>query len=75
VPPPLAAGNVKADTRRQVLPRTLGEAIEAFEADQAFTARLGKEFSAMYARLLWFDWYRFAAHVTDWEISEYRDVL
>jgi glutamine synthetase len=75
VPPPLAAGNVKADTRRAVLPRTLGEAIEAFEADQTFTARLGKEFSAMYARLLWFDWYRFAAHVTDWEISEYRDVL
>jgi glutamine synthetase len=53
------------------LPRTLGEAITAFE-DSEFTAKvLGSEVHAAYARLRRAEWEEYNTVVSDWELARY----
>lgn len=53
------------------LPRTLGEAIEAFEGDEFLVEVLGKHIYTKYLEAKKEEWYKFCSHVTDWEIGEY----
>ncbi len=55
----------------QPLPRTLGEAVDAFEADP-FTERvLGTELKNEFIRYKRSEWNEYHQHVSDWEIRRY----
>ena len=56
---------------RQRLPRTLVEAIEAFDADALAKEVLGPVMHASFSRFKHDEWDRFHEHVTDWELEEY----
>ncbi|MCP9210291.1 glutamine synthetase family protein [Streptomyces sp. NEAU-Y11] len=53
------------------LPRTLGAALDALEADEALTEVLGKDFTASFLSYKRDEVQRFERHVTDWEFTEY----
>nr|WP_237534352.1 glutamine synthetase family protein [Streptomyces sp. SID3343] len=53
------------------LPTTLAEALDAFEADDAITALLGKQFTDAFLTYKRDEVARFRRHVTDWEFEEY----
>jgi glutamine synthetase len=57
------------------LPRTLGEALTALEADAALRAGLGEDFVAYYRRLKEAELRRFHQAVTDWEQREYFEIF
>jgi len=57
------------------LPRSLGEAIDAFEASTMFRAELGDDVVDYFVKLKRSEWNRFAAAVTDWEQREYFDLF
>lgn len=57
------------------MPRSLGEALDALEADQALADRLGKDFVAYYASIKRAELARFGQEVTDWEQREYFRVF
>jgi glutamine synthetase len=59
------------DGRFGRLPRTLGEAIDTFQADTLLTAALGDELSGLLVDFHSDEWARFCATVTDWERSMY----
>ncbi|MHC3473513.1 glutamine synthetase family protein [Streptomyces sp. 7R007] len=61
--------------RAEPLPRSLGEALDALEADQALTDRLGKDFVAYYTGVKRAEIARFDQSVTDWEQREYFRVF
>jgi glutamine synthetase len=61
------------DPRFPKLPLTLGEAIEAFEADSVVRAALGPELSDLLVEFKRDEWARFCGYVTDWEKSIYWD--
>lgn len=62
-------------TQAEPLPRSLGEALDALEADQALADRLGKDFVAYYASIKRAELARFGQEVTDWEQREYFRVF
>jgi glutamine synthetase len=53
------------------LPRTLGEAIDAFEADELARAVLGPAFHADYAALKRREWETYNTVVSEWEREQY----
>ncbi|OMQ16674.1 glutamine synthetase [Modestobacter sp. VKM Ac-2676] len=53
------------------LPRTLGAAVEALEADVVFRAALGDAVIDWYARIKRAEYERYLAQVSDWEQREY----
>ena len=55
----------------RLLPRTLGEAIDAFAGSDLYRARLGPEVADHLVALKRSEWNRFLAAVTDWEQREY----
>jgi glutamine synthetase len=57
------------------LPMTVWEAVQCLAEDSAVTTFLGQELSTAYRGILRLTAERFAAHVTDWEIAEYRGIL
>jgi glutamine synthetase len=57
------------------LPRSLGEALDALEADQALATRLGKDFVSYYTGIKRAEIDRFSQEVTDWEQREYFRVF
>ncbi|MFL5994357.1 MAG: glutamine synthetase family protein [Streptomyces sp.] len=57
------------------LPRSLGEAVDALEADQTLADRLGKDFVSYYASIKRAEIARFDQEVTDWEQREYFRVF
>ena len=61
------------DDGSPLLPRTLGDAIEAFGAAPLWAEALGADVARYLARLRASDWARFCAAVTDWEQAEYFD--
>jgi glutamine synthetase len=74
-PGPPATDDVLADERLARVPATLIEGVEAFAADETLAAALGEDLARTFVRCLRNDWRRFQAHVTDWEIQEYRELL
>ena len=55
------------------LPQSLGEAIDALEADELVRGMLGATLAAEFARLKRAEWTEYARHVSDWERQRYAD--
>jgi glutamine synthetase len=60
---------------RETLPLSLGEALDAFEADTFTPAALGEQFVQAFTTIKRTEWRRFQLAVTDWELREYADAL
>ena len=57
------------------LPRTLGDAIRAFEQDSVIRGAMPEAMSSLYSDLKKDEWARYCAVVTDWEKTMYEDYL
>ncbi|KAE9630547.1 glutamine synthetase family protein [Parasedimentitalea maritima] len=53
------------------LPRSLGDALQAFEASSLFRRALGSDFSDYLLHLKRFEWNRYLNTVSEWEQTEY----
>lgn len=70
VPPP-PSESPYSEAGGPLLPRSLGEAIEAFESSGFYRDALGADVHAYLVALKRSEWGRFLAAVTDWEQREY----
>lgn len=77
-PPKAVTENIVAMSEEEVkargirrLPKTLGEAIEAFEGDEFLKDVLGNHIYTKYLEAKKEEWRTFRSQVTDWEIGEY----
>ncbi|MFT3874566.1 MAG: hypothetical protein QM714_18280 [Nocardioides sp.] len=61
------------DPRFGRLPLTLGEAIDAFSADDLIKQTLGDELTDLLVDFKRDEWARFCGYVTDWEKATYWD--
>jgi glutamine synthetase len=57
------------------LPRSLGEAVDALDADPVFAAAWGAEVVSWYSSLKRAEFARYLAYVSDWEQREYFDLF
>ena len=57
-----------------LLPKTLERALEAFEADEKLCNVLGKPFSHLFCTVKKFEIERWRAHISNWEVNEYREL-
>ena len=71
-PPPITDAPYDAETG-ELLPHSLGEAIDLFEKSTFQRKVLGDEVVDYLATMKRSDWQRFLSHVTDWEQREYFD--
>ena len=55
----------------QLLPRTLGEAIDAFEADPLSKSVMGELMYKTFIDYKRNEWMDYQSHVSDWEINRY----
>jgi glutamine synthetase len=55
----------------RTLPRTLGEAIEAFAADELPRKTMGDDLFNAFVNLKQQEWWDYHRHVSDWEIEHY----
>jgi glutamine synthetase len=60
---------------RPLMPFSLGEALDALEADEYFKRVLGEQFVQAFVAMKRSEVNRFASAVTDWELNEYAAVL
>jgi glutamine synthetase len=60
---------------REVVPLSLGDALDALEADPFTRAALGEQFMQAFTTIKRTEWRRFRLAVTDWELREYVDAL
>jgi glutamine synthetase len=60
---------------RETLPLSLGEALDALEADEFTRPALGEQFMQAFTTIKRTEWRRFQLAVTDWELREYADAL
>jgi len=58
-----------------LLPQSLGEAVDALEADGVVRAALGETLSAEFIRLKRAEWTDYARHVSGWEIARYASAF
>lgn len=69
-PPQLGDGDETPNTDVHV-PESLGEALDAFEADTALCAALGDDLVRAFVQIKRAEWARWRQAITDWEIREY----
>jgi len=60
---------------RATVPFSLGEALDALEADEFTRSALGEQFMQAFTTIKRNEWRRFQLAVTDWELREYADAL
>jgi glutamine synthetase len=60
---------------RETVPLSLGEALDALEADSFTRAAVGEQFVQAFVTIKRNEWRRFQLAVTDWELREYADAL
>jgi hypothetical protein len=60
---------------REIVPLSLGEALDALEADSFTRTALGEQFMLAFSAIKRNEWRRFQLAVTDWELREYADAL
>jgi glutamine synthetase len=60
---------------RETVPFSLGEALDALEADSFARSVLGDQFMQAFLTIKRNEWRRFQLAVTDWELREYADAL
>lgn len=73
-PPPPTESPYGSDGGR-LLPRHLGEAIDAFDTSAVYRKALGDVIVDYLVTLKRSEWQRFNATVTDWEQNEYRELF
>lgn len=73
-PPPITASPYHRDAG-PLLPRSLGEAIDAFEAAELYRRVWGEELVAYLLTIKRSEWSRFLTAVTDWEQREYGSLF
>lgn len=73
--PPVSMDEVSDDSpvKFEILPRTLREAILAFEADRFLQEIFGKTLSEIILREKKEEWEEFSSQVTAWEVEKYLD--
>jgi glutamine synthetase len=59
----------------QRIPETLGEALEALEADEVVKAALPGDMYRVFMHYKTDEWKRFIGTVSDWDVNEYLDIL
>jgi glutamine synthetase len=59
----------------ETMPFTLGEALDALEADSYIRSKMGEQFVQAFSTIKRNEVRRFSLAVTDWEIREYLDAL
>ena len=57
------------------IPMTFGDALDALEADEVVKKALPDEMYRVFMHYKRDEWERYCATVTDWDVSEYLDVL
>lgn len=57
------------------IPLSLGEALEALDADETIKSALPGEMYKVFEHYKRDEWERFMATVTDWDVAEYLDIL
>jgi glutamine synthetase len=57
------------------LPRSLGQALQAFEGSELFATTLGPEFVSYLSQLKRFEWERYLDTVSEWEQAEYFNLF
>jgi glutamine synthetase len=67
-----ADGHLVTDAPR--LPLNLLDALRALDANAAFKAAMGDEFSAAFLKIKHAEWLSYAAHFTEWERANTLDV-
>ena len=60
---------------RETVPFSLGEALDALEADSFVPTKVGAQFVQAFSTIKRTEWRRFQLAVTDWELREYTDAL
>jgi glutamine synthetase len=60
---------------RATVPFSLGEALDALEADEFTRQAFGEQFIQAFTTIKRTEWRRFQLAVTDWELREYADAL
>ena len=73
--PPTASESPYEPASGELLPRTLGEAIDAFATSAMYRTVWGDEVVDYLVALKQSEWRRFVAAVTDWEHHEYFDLF
>ena len=63
------------DSKAKILPKTLGQAIEAFTEGDLYAAALGPEFKSYVTRLKSAEWDRYLSTLSEWEEREYLGVF
>lgn len=58
-----------------LLPQSLGDAVDALEADSVLRAALGDTLSEQFIRLKRAEWIEYARHVSDWEVQRYASLF
>ncbi|MFD1331229.1 type III glutamate--ammonia ligase [Methylopila musalis] len=66
----LSAGEV-ADLGVEVLPQTLGAALDALEADELFARTLGDRVISEFLKIKRAEWGAYCRHVSQWEVERY----
>jgi glutamine synthetase len=78
-PGPPEEGNIyeaiEAGKEVDRIPSTLGEALDALEADQVVRSALPGEIYDVFTQYKRDEWERFIGTVTDWDVKEYLDIL
>jgi glutamine synthetase len=72
---PAAGDSYGIEDRWPAMPFSLGEALDALEADTVLSGMLGEQFVQAFVTLKRNEVNRFARAVTDWELREYLAVL
>lgn len=57
------------------LPRTLGDAIDAFEGDSYLMSSLPEQLTSTYLTLKRDEWARYCSLITDWEFTQYWEAI
>ena len=70
-PPPVAGDAYRAEDAGDALPRDLGSALDALEADEWLMSALGEGLVGTFLAVKRFELDRFSQWVTDWELDEY----
>jgi glutamine synthetase len=72
---PPASADTPYETKAELLPKSLREAVFALQADPFFRAALGAEFVDYYVHIKNAEIERFEAEVSDWEHREYFEMF
>jgi glutamine synthetase len=74
-PGPPTLGIYDPPVERPTMPLSLGEALDALEADAFMREKLGGQFMQAFLALKRHEFRRFSLAVTDWELREYLEAL